>query len=165
MTSAVCLAVPGPVLGLLIIWLLNRPEHPWLLFLYDRSIAAVWLAWMLRGLPAATLILWHALRTISAEIVQSAAIDGAGPIRTLCYIALPMRWRAVAAALLVALSVALGDLAASILVVPPRVTTLSIEVFGLLHYGLENEVAGICLALLGMFALVAATAYRLAKSR
>ena len=70
-----------------------------------------------------------------------------------------MRWPAVGLAFLVSLAVALGDLAASILVVPPGVQTLSIHIFGLLHYGVEDQVAGICLALLALFAVVAAAGW------
>ena len=75
---AACLAVPGPVLGLAVIGLLNRPGVAWLLWLYDHSILAPWLALLVRGLPAATLILWHAFRTIPPEVLESAALDGAG---------------------------------------------------------------------------------------
>ena len=156
--TAACLAVPGPVLGLAVIGLLNRPGVAWLLWLYDHSILAPWLALLVRGLPAATLILWHAFRTIPPEVLESAALDGAGPLARLWHIVLPLRLWAIAVAWLVALAVALGDLAASILVVPPGVTTLSIHLFGLLHYGVEDQVAGISLALVGLFAVVAGTA-------
>jgi len=153
--TAVCLAVPGPIVGLAAMWLLNRPDSAWLRFLYDRSILAPWLALMVRGLPAATLVLWHALRTVPAELLESAAVDGAGPLARLWRVALGSRWSAVAVAFLVTFAVVLGDLAASILVVPPGVTTLSIQVFGLLHYGVEDQAAGICLALILLFAAVA----------
>jgi iron(III) transport system permease protein len=56
---------------------------------------------------------------------------------------------------LIAFAVALGDLAASILVVPPGVKTLSIHIFGLMHYGVQDRVAGICLAQVCMFAVLA----------
>ena len=158
--TAVCLAVPGPVLGLAVIWLLNRPDCPWLLFLYDRSILAPWLALFVRGLPAAALILWHALGTVPGELLESAAVDGAGPITRLWRIALGSRRPAVAVAFLAALAVGLGDLAASILVEPPGVKTLSIQVFNLLHYGVEDQVAGVCLALIILFGWLAwAVAY------
>jgi iron(III) transport system permease protein len=74
-----------------------------------------------------------------------------------------MRWPAVALAFLLSLAVGLGDLAASILVVPPGVTTLSIHIFGLLHYGVEDQVAGICLALVGLLAVLAAAAWGIMK--
>jgi iron(III) transport system permease protein len=129
-----------------------------LVWMYDQSILAPWLALVIRSLPLATLVVWQALRTIPQEMLESGAVDGAGPLRRLWSIALPCRLSAVALAWVVALAVALGDLGASILVVPPGVTTVSIRVFGLLHAGQEPEVAGICLALIGLLAAVALVA-------
>ena len=156
--AAVCLATPGPVLGLAVIALLNRPEIPGLVELYDHSILAPWLALTIRSLPAALLVLWHGFRTVPQAVLDSAAVDGAGSVGQLLRIVLPLRWPTVVLAWLVALAVALGDLAASILVVPPGLTTLSIHIFGLLHYGVEDQAAGICLAVIGLFAAVAAAA-------
>jgi len=161
--TAVCLAVPGPIVGLGVIWLLNRPEIPPLVYLYDQSVLAPALALSLRGLAPATLVMWHGFRSLPPEMLDCAAVDGAGPVARLWRIALPCRLAALGLAWLVALAVALGDLAASILVVPPGVTTLSIRIFGLLHYGVEDQVAGICLALIAMFAAVAAGAVWLAR--
>jgi len=163
LAAAAALAVPGPVLGLAIIKLLNQGELPWLTELYDRSILAPFLALFVRGLPAAILVLWHALHTVPTELLDLAAVDGAGPVARLWRVALPMRWHAVGLAFLVSLAMTLGDLAASILVVPPGVTTLAIHIFGLLHYGVEDQVAGICLALIGVFAVVAAAAWGIMK--
>jgi iron(III) transport system permease protein len=160
---AVLLTLPGPILGISIIRLLNRPELPCLVWLYDHSILAPWLAVYLRSLPIATLIMWHALQTVPQDILESAMIDGAGPLARLWRIALPMRWPAAAVAWLAALAISLGDLAASILVVPPGVTTLSIRIFGLLHYGVEDQSAGICLAMIAIFALLAWAVFRLAS--
>ncbi len=159
LTAAAALAVPGPLLGLAIIKLLNQAELPWLLWLYDRSILAPFLALSVRALPAAIFVLWHALHSVPNELLDLAAVDGAGPLARLCLVALPMRWPAVALALLISLALTLGDLAASILVVPPGVETLSIHIFGLLHYGVEDQVAGICLAMIGLFAVVAAAVW------
>lgn len=155
LVTAVSLATPGPIVGLTLIGLLNRPEIPPLVWLYDQSILAPWLAFSIRGLGPATLILWHAFRTIPQEMLDGAAVDGAGAMTRLLRIVLPSRVWALALAWLVALAVALGDLAAAVLVVPPGVTTLSIRIFGLLHYGVEDRVAGICLAQVAMFAAVA----------
>ncbi|MBN2476746.1 MAG: iron ABC transporter permease [Pirellulales bacterium] len=160
---AVCLALPGPLVALGLIRLLNRPEFPLLVFLYDRSVLAPWLALLVRSLPLATLVMWHALRTVPEEMLDSAAVDGAGPLGRLCRVALPCRLSAVALAWVVALAVALGDLAASILVVPPGVTTLSIQIFDLLHSGVEDQVAGISLALVVLFAVSAAVAAGLVR--
>ena len=156
LAAAVTLALPGPVIGLAVIWLLNRPAIGPLVYLYDQSIAAPWLALSIRGLAPAVLVMWHAFRSVPPEILDAASVDGAGPFTRLVRIVLPARIAAVALAWVVALAIALGDLAASILVVPPGVTTLSIRIFGLLHYGVEDRVAGICLAQVALFAAISA---------
>jgi iron(III) transport system permease protein len=163
LAAAAALAVPGPLLALAIIKLLNEGSMPWLVQLYDHSILAPFLALFVRGLPVAILVLWHALQSVPAELLDLAAVDGAGPIARLFCVALPLRWPAVGLAFLVSLAMTLGDLAASILVVPPGVTTLSIHIFGLLHYGVEDQVAGICLAEIGVFAIVAAAVWSIIK--
>lgn len=161
LVTATCLTLPGPLLGLGLIWLLNRRELPWLTNLYDYSVLAPWLALSLRSLPPAVLIAWHALRSIPQEQLELALLDGAGPVRRLVWIALPQRRTALVIAWLVAFAFALGDLAASILVVPPGMMTLSIQIFSKLHYGQEDDVAGICLALIALFAALAALIIRL----
>jgi iron(III) transport system permease protein len=152
-----CLAIPGPLLGLAVISLLNNPRVPGLIWLYDHSILAPWLVLTVRALGPAVLVMWHAMRTIPQVMLDSAAADGCGPIGQLAYVVLPQRWSAVCVAWLIGLALALGDLTASNLVMPPGVQTLAIHIFNLVHYGVEDQVAGICLALLFLFGLVAAT--------
>jgi iron(III) transport system permease protein len=154
--AIICLAVPGPLLGLAVIGLLNNPRVPGLIWLYDHSILAPWLVLTIRAFSPAVLVMWHAMRTIPQTILDSAAVDGCGPVGQLVYIVLPLRWSAVLVAWLIGLALALGDLTASNLVAPPGVETLAIHIFNLVHYGVEDQVAGICLALLVVFGLVAA---------
>jgi iron(III) transport system permease protein len=163
--TALLLALPGPIVGLALVELLNRPDFPLLNWLYDRSILAPCVALWLRGLPWTILILSAAVRSVPAEMLESAAIEGAGVLAMLRSIVLPQRAMALAIAWLIAFSAAAGDLATSILVVPPGVTTLAIRIFGLLHYGVEDEVAGICLALTLAWVVAAASAARLALGR
>ena len=143
--AALCLALPGPMIGLSVIWLLNREQSDLLVWLYDRTIFAPGLAMLIKAMPIAVLILWYAYRTVSDELLDSASSEGAGPIARFFRIGLPSRWRSLAGACLAAFAVASGDLAASILVVPPGVTTIPVRVFGLLHSGVDDQVAGICL--------------------
>lgn len=146
------LAIPGPMIGLSVIWLLNREESDFLVWLYDRTIFAPWLAMFVKALPISSLILWYAFRTVPDELLESASSEGAGPVARFIRIGLPSRWRAVASAWCGAFAVASGDLAASILVVPPGITTIPVRVFGLLHSGVDDQVAGICLTTVWGFA-------------
>lgn len=148
-------AMPGPLVGLAIIGLLNRRDLPWLTALYDHSILAPWLAQTVRTLPVVVLVLWAAFRSVPREVLEMAALDGAGPMQQFVSIALPMRWAAVIVAWLVALVLALGELSASILVLPPGVTTVAQRMFGLLHATAGDEVAGMGLVQAAVIAPIA----------
>jgi len=161
--SAIGLSLPGPIVGLALIRLLDRPDCPLLGYLYDQSILAPWLALSIRGLAPATLILWHALRTVPQDLLDAAAVDGAGRWGRFWGIALRNRLPAVGLAWLVVLALSLGDLAATILVVPPGVRTLSVRIFDLLHSGVEDRVAGICLAMVLVLAAAATASAWLAR--
>jgi len=144
---AAALSVPGPVLGLAAIWCFDRAELPWLAWLYDHTPAACWAVQAVRGLPPATLILWHALRSVPREQLDAAAIDGAGPAARLWHVALAQRRPACAAAFLAALLAAAAELDATLLVAPPGLETVSMHVFNLLHYDITDRVAALSLAL------------------
>jgi ABC-type Fe3+ transport system permease subunit len=148
---AVFLTIPGPLLGLGVIRALDRPPSSplrALAWLYDSNFAP-WLVQMLRTLPVVTLILWPALASVPQAMVDAAATDGTGRWGQLFRIAVPQRWPTLAAAGLIALAIAIGELAATVLVMPPQrgATALSIQVFQLLHYGVDDRVAAICLVM------------------
>lgn len=155
LAAAMLLAVPGPILGLGLASLLNRPGWLLLNFLYDRTVLGPAIALVLRCLPLVILVLWHALRSVPQATLEVAALEGAGTWRQLWWIALPQRRPAVAAAWLVGLAVAVGDLSACFLVLPPGATPLSVRIFGLAHYGVENLLAGITLLATFMMTAIA----------
>jgi iron(III) transport system permease protein len=166
---AACLAIPGPLLGIGVIRLLNQPPSSALAFLaalYDSQFAP-WLVQMIRALPLVTLVLWFALASIPQSVLDAAVVDGAGWWNRLLRIALPQRWPAAFAAWLVGLAVAAGELAATVLVVPPgRSTAITVRIFQLLHYGVDDRVAAISLVLaLAMGLIAALTIFTLRGSR
>jgi len=166
---SLCLTIPGPLLGVFEIHFLNQPPDSPLAFLadlYDSNFAP-WLAQTIRALPVAILILLPALATVPEAMLDSATIDGAGWWSRLLRIALPQRWPAVAAAWIIAFAIAVGELAATILVMPPQrgATALSIQVFQLLHYGVDDRLAAICLFMLLAVAVLTGIAATLLKRR
>jgi iron(III) transport system permease protein len=166
---SLCLTIPGPLLGVVTIRLLNRPPNsPFagLAWLYDSNFAP-WLVQTLRALPLVTLIMWPALASIPQVMLDVAATDGTGWSGRLLRIALPQRWPAAAAAWLVGFAVAIGELAATILIMPPQrgATALSIQIFQRLHYGVDDRVAAICLVTAFAIAAVTGIAAALLKRR
>jgi len=141
------LALPGPLVALGIIFLLNR-DLPGLTTLYDQTLLAPWLALIVRTLPWTTLVLWFAVRSVPKDVLDAAAIDGAGSARRLVRIVLPLRRGALLLAWLVAFVLSVGDMAFTVIVLPPGVETISVRIFRLIHAAADSEVAAVCLMLL-----------------
>ncbi|MBI1900568.1 MAG: iron ABC transporter permease [Planctomycetia bacterium] len=149
--TAALWAIPAPLLSLFIIVVLNRPGW-WTVWLYDRTEFAPCLALVVRGLPLATLVLWAAFRSLPAETLEAAAVQGAGPFARFLYIALPQRWPALICAWCVVFVVGVGDLSATILLLRPGVETIAVKIFRMIHASTNEQTAGMCLALLAIVA-------------
>jgi len=139
---AACLAIPGPFIGKTIIWLLGPFPA-----VYD-SVFAPALAQSVRALPLATMIMWYAIATVEQNVLDSAKLEGAGHFRQLVRIVLPMRTAALTLALVVALVISVGDLAASQMVLVPGAETVANRIFDRLHSGAYDQVCGVCLAII-----------------
>jgi iron(III) transport system permease protein len=155
LASAAALAVPGPLVGIGLIALFNQPGMPPLNFLYDDTIGVVAIAQGIRAFPLGMLIVWHALHTVPSDLLEAAELDGAGVWTRLVRIVLPLRWPALALAWLAAFVVAIGELSATIVVVPAGVATLGVRISQLLHFNMQNELAGLCLILMAAAAMLA----------
>jgi iron(III) transport system permease protein len=163
---ALALAVPGPLVGVGLMHLFNHrlpPYFPlpgggsesWLILLYERTLVAPAVAQAVHALPLAILLVWHSLATLSDDELAAAQLDGAGLLRTFWLIVLPQRWLALAGAWLAAFAVAAGDLGWSHLVIPAGGDTIQRRVFGLVHAGVEEQVAALCLTVVVAYAVLA----------
>jgi iron(III) transport system permease protein len=150
--AAVCWSLPGPLVGIGLMRMLNW-NVPLLIFLYDETPLPPALALAIKSLPITILILWSAFASIPQKTLEAARLDGVGSFALLWRIILPQRAAAVAAAGVIAFAIGLGDLAWSILVL--HVDTVQRRVFGLIHYGVEEQVAAISLVTLLLFLVLA----------
>lgn len=149
-------SVPGPMVGLLVEWLLNRSWPAWLGLLYDQSLAAPALAQQFRLLPLAWLMTWAIRASVSPATRQQLELDGLSRWQSLRLVLWPQtrgRWLVAALALAV---LSIGELSCTILVLPPGVSTVSMRLFGLLHFGMRHQDSGLCGILIGLGWLVAA---------
>jgi iron(III) transport system permease protein len=174
--AVLALTIPGPVVGAALIQLFNHDLPPrlplgdgvtmsWLLLLYDQTPLAPIVAQAIRALPLSILLLWHSFATLDSDVLDAAALDGLSPGRVFWKVALPQRWRAVVAVLIAAFAVAAGDLAWAHLVTPPGLDLLSRRVFGLVHSGVEEQVAAISLMNAIIYAVLAIAVLRLLRSQ
>ncbi|WP_145280809.1 ABC transporter permease [Pirellulimonas nuda] len=163
---ALGLAAPGVLIGIALVRVFNQPwDSPlWpLTWLYDHTSIAPWLAHVIKATPIAALVLWPAFGSAPSAVLEAAELDGASPWRRLFRVLLPMRPAALAAAWLAALAVSLTELPATILL--PGAQTLTVRLFNLLHYGVEDQAAGVCLFQMLLFGGLAAVTMRFWNSR
>jgi ABC-type Fe3+ transport system permease subunit len=157
------IALPGPVIGLGVIALMNNSPPP-LPFLYEKTLVAPILATLLRVLPLAFIPICWAIRTLDDEPLDAAALDGAGWWQKLVAIALPQRWPIVAAVALSAFVIASGDVSANWLVLPPGPReTIARRMFGLIHIGADDQVASVAILCWLVYLLIAAAVFLLLR--
>jgi len=136
--------VPGVLLGIGLIVLLNRP---WFALVYQ-SAAIVLLAFGIRYLALGWNAVAHAFRTVDSDLANAARLDGASRWQMLRHVQWPQIAPQAAAAWYVIFLLCLWDVESMILVVPPGGETLALRVFNLLHYGHNAQVNALCLTLL-----------------
>ena len=141
--------VPGVLLGVALIWLLNRP--PWLAFY--QSAGVVVLAWSIRYLAIGWNGAARARRSVDPDLTEAARLDGANRWQLFRHIHGPQIAGQVVAAWYVVYLLCLWDVETLVLVVPPGGETLALRVFNLLHYGHNSQVDALCLLLLLLAAL------------
>ncbi|MCA9191835.1 MAG: iron ABC transporter permease [Planctomycetales bacterium] len=141
------LATPGPLVGMLVIAMMNRASPAWMSMLYDQTIAPPVLAQQFRLLPLAW-ILGNVIKgSVSPSSHSLAALDGLTRWSLVKYVIWPQAGGRIKAACLFLFVTSCGELSCSILVLPPGITTVSMRIFELLHFGTRHHDAGLCLAL------------------
>jgi iron(III) transport system permease protein len=156
---AVVWALSAPLIGIglgqtidqAIHWIPFRPLEV-ILYYGPSPVPTLW-AYLIRFFPCAVAILWPVVRLLPRELRDAARVDGARPLSELSSIVVPLTapacWRAgIAVGIL-----ALGELGASKLAATPGSSTFAMEVFGLMHYGVSNDLAALCLLLLAAIVL------------
>lgn len=153
--SAAFAAVPGPYVAVLVMAARVHLGGEWLEALAERSLFFPAVVLGMRAIPLGLTLAWRAWRSIPQAMLDAASLDGLGSLRQLLYVAMRLRLRSLAAIWLVAWVQAAGDVAATILLIPARVSTVSIRTFQLAHAGVDDRLAGLCLLATVVFGGVA----------
>ena len=144
---AFLLALPGPIINLMVIALLDRREPEWVGFLADRTLFGPIVALQSRCLPIVFGVLWLAMERFKTSHHRRLQLDKGLPYLTRTWILLNAVQKPVAVAMAVAFFVSFADLSSYLLVQPPQVTTVAMRMFDLLHYGIKNRESGLALML------------------
>jgi iron(III) transport system permease protein len=154
------IGTPGALVGVLCIYLMNRSEPAILGQLYDQSIAAPVLAQQFRLLPLAWLFVQGILASIDRRSWELAKLEGLSTWQIMRTLVVPQTGALWLVAWMILMLVSVGELSTTILVLPPGVTTLSMRLFEMLHFGMRHQDSGLCLVLVLLGWLAAFTAWK-----
>src|SRR5262249_2876323 len=119
---------------------------------YGPSYLPVAWACLLRFFPCAVALLWPVVRLVPPELRDAARVDGAGPVQGFRHLVWPLGGLAWVRGAGGGAVLSLGELGASKLVSTAGAPTLAHEIFNKMHYGVTNDLAGLCLVLLAFVA-------------
>lgn len=150
---------PAAVVGVGLIGTWNRAATAWV---YG-SLAIVVLGFVARYAAVGMRTSASVLTTVSPGLEESAAVAGAGYLRRLLCIVLPLRARGLVAAWLLVLVFCLRDLESAVLVYPAGQESLTVRIFTLEANGPEAVVAALACMHVALVALVLGMLALLAK--
>jgi len=135
------LSLPAPLvgIGLIAIW-----NHPFLTSIYGKPVMPV-LATLARFTPFAVVVLLAQLRRVDPALIAAARVFQKNPLQGWLQVHLPLLAPGLLAAASLTFVLSIGELGATLLVVPPGQSTVTIRIYNFLHYGATDTVAGLCL--------------------
>jgi ABC-type Fe3+ transport system permease subunit/sugar lactone lactonase YvrE len=136
--------VPGILLGLGIIYSLNRPSLNWLYPGAGVVVAGLALRYAAIGWTG----IGQAMRQVDPDLRDAARLSGASRWQIFRHVCWPEIAPQAAAAAYLTYLFCLWDVETLVFIVPPAGETMSLRVFNLLHYGHNSQVNALCLMLL-----------------
>jgi iron(III) transport system permease protein len=109
----------------------------------DSPAALIWAGAARAAFASAAIVAWG-LRRVDPQLFEAARTAGLG-LWSRALLAAGLLRRQLAAALLVGVALAIGEIGASVMIVPPGWCTLSVWVFNAMHYGHGEATAALAL--------------------
>lgn len=139
-------AFPATLFGIGLIHLWNRSSTQ---FIYTSSAILI-IAYIARFIPFAIRIITAGLNQISPGVKEAAIICRKSRWSRLLRIELPLVKKPLAICWIVIFIFSMGELGATLLVIPPGEGTLSLKIYTLMHYGAAPLVSALALILIGV---------------
>lgn len=139
--------MPGPVLGLTLIDLCNRPSPLDLLGRIYDSPAIVVVGQAIRVIPPAWLLICVFLSMLDRSEFEAAALEGAAGWTICVKVAAPRLVGPLLVAFLAGTALAMSELPVTKFVAPPGLDLLAPRIFHLLHSGMQNQQAALAFLL------------------
>ncbi len=154
LSVAVACALPGPLIGAGIVGLFSSFSHPWIVWLYDRTILPPVIATFVFCWPLTTVFVWFALGNTARDTIENARLEGANSFSQLVFLAIAGNWHALSGCLLISFAICFGELSASQMTLPPGMDTVPRVMLGLLHAGVNEMTAAITIVCVVMIVAI-----------
>ena len=136
--------VPGVLLAIALVYLLNHPFFDWLY----RGVLVVVLAWTIRYTAPGWNAIARVMRSRDTDLDDAARLEGASGWQLIRHVSWPQIAPQVLTAGYITYLLCLWDVETLAIVQPPGAETLASRIFGFLHYGHNAQVNALCLLLL-----------------
>ncbi|MBK9127988.1 MAG: iron ABC transporter permease [Phycisphaerales bacterium] len=131
-------SLPGPVVGISLIGLLNHPAWP--VDLYDSPLAVA-IGYVVRFLPLGVVLLLPAALAVPRGLREAARVDGGDELDVHTRVVWPMMLPALPAVGVLLVILCLGDVGTATLLLAPGWDTAASRAFSLLHFGVYQDLA------------------------
>ncbi|MBI3408320.1 MAG: iron ABC transporter permease [Planctomycetes bacterium] len=154
-----CWTLPGPLAGVglqsfiqMLVQLVPGDLAFHALYYDSSPLPIIWVN-LIRFLPFAVALLWPAIRMVPTELRDAARLEGASAGQELLHVYLPLTKSAFFGAAVAVAALSLGEVGATARVDTPGWDSFAKLIFDRMHYGVENNVAALCLLLVGAVSL------------
>lgn len=144
MLTIIPLAVPATVLGIGLIMVWNNPQTA---FIYS-SFLIIILGFVARFIPFSVRSISSNLRQINQNMEEAAVLAGAGFIKRIIKIDLPLLRPGLLAGWIITFVFCMGELSTTLLIIPAGSETLASKIFTLMHYGVGKLTSALCVILI-----------------
>ncbi len=140
------LAMPAFFVGIGLIYIWNRPFTQ---VVYSTGAILV-LACIVRFVPFAVRIIYSAHRQVSPGVFEASSFCKRHALARWLQLDFPLLLRGIVVSLCILFIFSSGELGATLLVIPPGMSTLSLKIYTIMHYGAGPLVAASALILIGI---------------
>lgn len=147
------------LIGAALIHLMNRLVFRWVYLSHMMGMLAV----MIRFMPFGILVILAGLKKIPEDFLSVAYMTAKNYKEPYIKIILPLTIPSIVIALGLVFLLGLGELGASVMVLPPGISTITVRIFGYLHYGATELIAEVSIVVLGIIFLMEWLLYQLIK--
>jgi iron(III) transport system permease protein len=147
------------LMGAALINFMNVPLFRWIYLSSGMGMLAV----MLRFMPIGILVMVAGLRKIPEDLVSVAYITSKNVREPLTKIILPLAMPSILIATGVVFLLGIGEMGTTVMVLPAGISTITVRLFGYLHYGATELIAEISLVVVAILLIFELVLYRVIK--